>query len=1154
MPWPLYLRGFPGADPLDGLSLRSRLLLHMAVTCVLTVALLVLITPVLHWVEFAPGVQLLEVVTFTLVLAPLMLAVRRTSSLLLYLFILVQLAGLDLYLDDHYRRHGLPALWSYVPGTWVANLSPHALQAFLTQSVDAVLGGPVALWVSRLLAKAFGPKTPAAAEPIFPSTWTAEVVPRPPRDFFGFWFLRILGLIYIGYISILLLGGLGTSPWPTSVAQLFELTYANPYLCMNTAGKACIMGALALIGAYNRPLRFAATTALLVGHAMSVASCLGFYFYDAPEAPFHGFLLTSALIDSGVVVLLLITLFKAHAYALPKSAAELPSAFSLPTLLWRVALLGGALYALGVVVFSLLGRLEILRLPVWSDLFVGSDPSLGNSLAMHSALTVLCVWMAFRARLRTAFVSALQLSLGAAVGLGFLLLCTGRVTVNTGRPINLQTLLLLHELVFVFFLVGLASLGALWMNVEYSVTSFSAPGAQALLALHDAAFPQAERSDILQAIDRYAGTIRGRKRGLLNFPFWLIERIFPALYSAHPAFSALSPDEARYFLRSYLIRPEAERQRSLCPELAELAFQLGVAAQSIIFFGAYTGLVQHQQIGYVPPDARERLQTGLTPATPPGAQVAKLPVDEKDPLNWPPVSNAPPRRVPAPRVSTPVREPPIPNEVDYLIIGSGPGGAVAAYRLACRYPKARIAVLEAGPRLSPREDFNGREMEMIAKLYKEGGIQQTKRADMIVLQGQCVGGGGVVYNAVCYTMPPPVRAAWASEYGLSLSGLDAAYAKVAEELGIQPIGQGGVNQRVAGVFQKAVAGVNAASPEPLLESPSLVQINGQSCMGDGLWNIGDKHFGKRTVLETYLPWAEARGVEIIPNCTAVTFEHENGRASCVLAHSVGGDLARIRVKESLVVAGGVLASSQLLLQSGLALPAGQRLSCNFALPAIYDFDQELDAFDGEQITLGAKDLRGRAIFETYFNPPGALALMTPFFFERHRGVMTRYKNLVAFGALVGSEPNGTLNAAPDLLNGAGFDWTLGRQDQEHLAFGLETLYRLGEAAGAKRVVLPTRPGVELSYGKDSLADFSKALRTRPLRVEDLLLNTAHPQGGNLMAAAGSPGERLRVVDESFRVVGLRNVYVVDASVFPTSLTVNPQWTILALSSVASANI
>jgi choline dehydrogenase-like flavoprotein len=69
-----------------------------------------------------------------------------------------------------------------------------------------------------------------------------------------------------------------------------------------------------------------------------------------------------------------------------------------------------------------------------------------------------------------------------------------------------------------------------------------------------------------------------------------------------------------------------------------------------------------------------------------------------------------------------------------------------------------------------------------------------------------------------------------------------------------------------------------------------------------------------------------------------------------------------------------------------------------------------------------------------------------------------------------------------------------------------------------------------------------------------MINTAHPQGGNLMAGDGSPHCDKRVVDGSFRVAGFDNLYVADASVFPTSVTVNPQWTIMAMSSLAASRI
>ena len=63
---------------------------------------------------------------------------------------------------------------------------------------------------------------------------------------------------------------------------------------------------------------------------------------------------------------------------------------------------------------------------------------------------------------------------------------------------------------------------------------------------------------------------------------------------------------------------------------------------------------------------------------------------------------------------------------------------------------------------------------------------------------------------------------------------------------------------------------------------------------------------------------------------------------------------------------------------------------------------------------------------------------------------------------------------------------------------------------------------------------------------DLLLNSSHPQGGNPM----SDDERVGVVGTDFRVHGTRNLFVADASVFPTSIHVNPQLTIMAMAGLA----
>jgi choline dehydrogenase-like flavoprotein len=62
---------------------------------------------------------------------------------------------------------------------------------------------------------------------------------------------------------------------------------------------------------------------------------------------------------------------------------------------------------------------------------------------------------------------------------------------------------------------------------------------------------------------------------------------------------------------------------------------------------------------------------------------------------------------------------------------------------------------------------------------------------------------------------------------------------------------------------------------------------------------------------------------------------------------------------------------------------------------------------------------------------------------------------------------------------------------------------------------------------------------------DLLLTSAHPQGGNAI------GE---VVEPDFRVRGFRNLFLCDASAFPSSVFVNPQLTVMGLAWLAADTI
>lgn len=71
-----------------------------------------------------------------------------------------------------------------------------------------------------------------------------------------------------------------------------------------------------------------------------------------------------------------------------------------------------------------------------------------------------------------------------------------------------------------------------------------------------------------------------------------------------------------------------------------------------------------------------------------------------------------------------------------------------------------------------------------------------------------------------------------------------------------------------------------------------------------------------------------------------------------------------------------------------------------------------------------------------------------------------------------------------------------------------------------------------------------------MNADNVTLGTGHPQGGNPVGL----DHKRSVVDADFRVHGYSNLHVCDASVFPSSVTVNPQLTVMSLAHYAAGHI
>ncbi len=195
------------------------------------------------------------------------------------------------------------------------------------------------------------------------------------------------------------------------------------------------------------------------------------------------------------------------------------------------------------------------------------------------------------------------------------------------------------------------------------------------------------------------------------------------------------------------------------------------------------------------------------------------------------------------------------ESTDVLVIGSGFGGAIPAYRLAAG--GARVVVLERGPWLTG-EDFDH---DFKFGSSSTRAFEFTMGDGMNILGGNCVGGGSVVYFAA---MPRAPRYAFERPAGtgkrmwpaaVDRAALDPWYDKVAESL---PITQQDWNDVTysGGVFGAACAHAGfTANPVP-------AAIDRAKCTNCNWMMSGCRFDAKRSLLLNYLPGALAHGAQI----------------------------------------------------------------------------------------------------------------------------------------------------------------------------------------------------------------------------------------------------------------------------------------------------
>jgi choline dehydrogenase-like flavoprotein len=484
-------------------------------------------------------------------------------------------------------------------------------------------------------------------------------------------------------------------------------------------------------------------------------------------------------------------------------------------------------------------------------------------------------------------------------------------------------------------------------------------------------------------------------------------------------------------------------------------------------------------------------------------------------------------------------------EADVVIVGSGAAGAILAYRLA--EAGRDVVVLERGPYIRPWQ-ITEDEMEMFAKLYKDGALQFSRDFVFQVAQGQCVGGSTTVNNAVCIAPSDPTKEEWQRLVpDLDLDQLNEAFDKVRSLLHVR-VQPNDVRTRAA---TELTAGLEAID-----RKPEAVEANIAGCFGCGYCNSGCPYGKKLSMLDSVLLWGQQQfggRLKIVSECEARRIQHRRGRARAVKCRLSDGRRIRVNAREKVIVSAGAIASSRLLQRSLIAFwQAGKGLTFNLRTAIAAEFPAPVNSWAGLQMTDSYRpDGETRWMIESWSVPVVSQALAMPGWFGDHEENMANLGLIGWAGVLVGAKTRGRVRRLPPPWASDEFDFTPREPDLTALKDAFQTAAEALFQADAKKVMVSTQQRLVVSRNGNPAAAAAK-LRDRLDELVDessdmLNLGSSHPQGGNSMSSGPESG----VVDADCRVHGHQNLYVCDASVFPTSVTVNPQLTVMALAQYAA---
>jgi hypothetical protein len=525
------------------------------------------------------------------------------------------------------------------------------------------------------------------------------------------------------------------------------------------------------------------------------------------------------------------------------------------------------------------------------------------------------------------------------------------------------------------------------------------------------------------------------------------------------------------------------------------------------------------------------------------------------------------------------------GSIEYLVIGSGPGGATVAHEL--QKAGKRVVLIEQGPFVV----WGSMDTMSYSTLMYNNNVAATSDNGVLVRSGQTMGGGSTVNIDLAFSplegtiqarMANWIEQGWIDGPFYTQERLAAAYQWVRNAMGTREVTQCELNKDNLVLWDGATElGVNPSlyhlnrfpqdlSPSPVTQKRDAARqliIGAMEDVQNPLSVIPDvavqeilftspdpggslRATGASLLANT--PWT-AYGNTIVDPCqlgipptTLVTIQADN-----------------------IILSAGTLGSARILLNTAKKTAAvdnpriGLGLIMHPSVPLIGVFNERINLLQGldSATFVDAFGVAPGFIFETMSGLPAYGALLIPGTGKEVYDRITRFNHSAGFGVMLVDTPSDGNRVRLDENGAIAIDYALSDGDKQRFRVGVALAIRMMFLGGATEVIIPSNENfLGLSNFDPMKGTYLTSIEQADLVEKNLqftpnrtLLTSAHLQATNKLGTASDnsvASTRQRVWNVVTKEE-IPNLYVMDSSMFPTSVGANPMQSIYTFAKIFS---